>query len=547
MDELAATPEVPAEPPAPALPVVAVEPERKPRPWVAPLLGYLSVAAASILFRLPLLLNAGALNSDGAVVGLQARHFLQGEWARFLWGAGYQAAIDSLVASGAFALFGSSAFSLVLVALLGHLAVCFFTYDIVRKRLGPWGGALACVPIIFVPIGINLLMHYIARQWCIAVVFFAFWLLDGGGSRAWHSWVRLGLGTFLAIFALFLDLYALLFLPALGLMAYFASVEELFDPARKLATWLRVLGRLSLVFVTALLGRYAVDFLRGDPNANADKATTAYDRVDFNLQLLKETCLPTLLGTKVQIPTDGISWTVWEAPRWWTWVQTLGAGSLLAFITFGAVAYFLWKWLDFKTRRLSVVGLATCCTTIAAFLISTMPSDFMSSRYLAPILWTAPFGLVALGKLLKPRFFAVALLPYAAVALVAGWLTYGSMASGPLPARTPRGVASEEQALKEALQARGVKVAVGNYWLSYRLTFLWNEEVIVVPDNPGQDRYPPYRVPANSEPLIAYLYHPSEPRSGPPEGAEMQLQRMGAKFEKLQVGGFTAFIHDRTR
>src|SRR5215510_2802496 len=56
---------------------------------------FFALAVLSVLFRIPPLLNARGVNSDAAVVGLQALHILQGEWSWFLWGAPYQASFDA--------------------------------------------------------------------------------------------------------------------------------------------------------------------------------------------------------------------------------------------------------------------------------------------------------------------------------------------------------------------------------------------------------------------------------------------------------------------
>src|SRR4051794_16074854 len=69
---------------------------------------------------LPALLNPGELHSDAAVVGLQARHLLQGEWSWFLWGSGYQTSTDALVAAVLFRVLHPTPLALMLSAFLGH-------------------------------------------------------------------------------------------------------------------------------------------------------------------------------------------------------------------------------------------------------------------------------------------------------------------------------------------------------------------------------------------------------------------------------------------
>jgi hypothetical protein len=50
---------------------------------------------------------------------------------------------------------------------------------------------------------------------------------------------------------------------------------------------------------------------------------------------------------------------------------------------------------------------------------------------------------------------------------------------------------SQSATIIDCLDQRGVRLALADYWLSYKLTFLTNERIIVAPLN-GVDRYPPY-------------------------------------------------------
>jgi hypothetical protein len=50
---------------------------------------------------------------------------------------------------------------------------------------------------------------------------------------------------------------------------------------------------------------------------------------------------------------------------------------------------------------------------------------------------------------------------------------------------------AESPAILSCVDARGVRHAYASYWLSYKLTFLANERLIVAPTD-GVDRYPEY-------------------------------------------------------
>jgi hypothetical protein len=65
-----------------------------------------------------------------------------------------------------------------------------------------------------------------------------------------------------------------------------------------------------------------------------------------------------------------------------------------------------------------------------------------------------------------------------------------------------------------------------------------------VPFEPAEDRYPPYREAFNRAPKVAFIFHPSEPRAHPGFYEDV-LRRMHARYERLEVAGFTVLIHTR--
>src|SRR5258708_1953428 len=109
------------------------------------------LASACVAFRLPVLMNAKAVNSDAAIVGLQARHMLKGEWSLFLWGAGYQSSIDALMTALAYVVIGFRPIALAGMPLVAHLIFTWLAWDILRRRLGTWKGAFAVLPLVFTP------------------------------------------------------------------------------------------------------------------------------------------------------------------------------------------------------------------------------------------------------------------------------------------------------------------------------------------------------------------------------------------------------------
>jgi hypothetical protein len=58
---------------------------------------------------------------------------------------------------------------------------------------------------------------------------------------------------------------------------------------------------------------------------------------------------------------------------------------------------------------------------------------------------------------------------------------------------------TQSAAIINCLDRAGVSAAFADYWLSYKLTFLTGERIVVAPDN-GMDRYPPYTAHVRTEP-----------------------------------------------
>ena len=176
-------------PPAPSdTPPVGRWPRWRPSaPWLV-------VLAASILFRLPPLINASGTNSDAAIVGVQAMHLLHGEWSWFLLGSGYQTSVDSLVAALVFSVTGPSPLALMASTLAEHIGLTWLAFSVLRRAFARLpatsrerAGLLAAIlvtPLVFTPDPVHTYVHYPPRQASLTLVFLGLWLLDGAVASA---------------------------------------------------------------------------------------------------------------------------------------------------------------------------------------------------------------------------------------------------------------------------------------------------------------------------------------------------------------------------
>src|SRR6185503_19970675 len=109
---------------------------------------WLAVLVASVVFRLPSLLNSAHTTSDAPIVGIQAMHVLRGEWSAYLLGSGDQTSVDSFVAAIWFLVLGPTPLALRLSTFAGHVLATWFAFATLRRHLSPWLAALLVLPLV---------------------------------------------------------------------------------------------------------------------------------------------------------------------------------------------------------------------------------------------------------------------------------------------------------------------------------------------------------------------------------------------------------------
>jgi hypothetical protein len=186
------------------------------------------------------------------------------------------------------------------------------------------------------------------------------------------------------------------------------------------------------------------------------------------------------------------------------------------------------------------MGAVAFPVVIGAFLCSVMVMDHFSMRYLAALTLMLPFASVPAAQLLGGARFGLLIAPHLVAAALGGWVGYGPFIRNGIPvSETPE--LRDDYSLYEALRARGITHGSADYWVSYRLTFLFQERVVIVPNNTNEDRYAPYRRAFEAEPVFAYVYDPGRSRENIGD-VEKTLTSENASVEKTQVGKLTLFV-----
>lgn len=134
------------------------------------------------------------------------------------------------------------------------------------------------------------------------------------------------------------------------------------------------------------------------------------------------------------------------------------------------------------------------------FVASGSFIDAQSYRYLMPVFAALPVvcAIGVEGMLRINRFVGAALLAgLLALFTIQQREWYAELA----PDR-------ETAAIVECLDGAGIRAAFADYWVSYKVTFLTGERIVVAPTS-GVDRYPPYSDVARAQPATHLVEVPA--------------------------------------
>jgi hypothetical protein len=502
-----------------------------------------ALLAGAVLFRLPALLNARDVNSDAAAVGLQAIHILHGEWSWFLWEAGYQSSLDSVLTAGAFAILGISPLVLALVPLVGYLIALGLAFAVLNRRIGLVAAAVGVLVLVIGSPAINAITVAPPRQWSITLVFLSIWLLDGAAASR-RSSLRFAAGACAAALAVLVDLYVLLFVPGIALFALLCTSDETDDRTTRVR-------RLAACLAGATVGAvvvFGVRLLNETPTSGV-LGFGAY-QLRQRLELFWQQALPFALGYGLYHDgenhlTRGLRTAPWpwyglQVAAGWSLVAGIAAGGVLA-VAGGLRA--MKRAIPWPVLRLGALGAGVAVTTLVGFVASTAPSDMWTTRYLGPIFWMAPFAIAPVAVRLGTARFAAAAAPYLIVAAIAVWHSYGFYVNGLIPRRyAAEHFEQPEQLVREFLRGRGIRYAAADYWFAYRFSFVFQEDPVIEAIDLSQSRHLPYRDAFRAQQVKAWVFHPDWSRT-PMEACLNVLREERIAFSRHQVGAFTVIVY----
>jgi len=466
-----------------------------------------------LLFRL-YALGRGTMNSDEAVVGLMAREILHGHFFAFYWGQNYGGP-EAYVVAAVFALFGTSAFTLGLTAVLLCAVSIVLLWRIGNRMFGSPVGAVAAIafwvwpePYVFsstVEDGFRWLVLVCGLTVLLTVLRIG----DGEGTRL--DWIALGLSSGVGWWAS----------PEIS---YFLVPAAIYLGARIVQRRARVPLLSSLLGVVALIVgslpwwwhnlNQHFDSFNVPPQPSPPGPGGAYW---WHLGIFDRYAVPLALGLRIRLTGQWIgpssltphlvnigvvvlvAWLAYLAVHGRAWLLVL---YVVSFPFLYAAQPFAWHWEDGRYA----IFLAPAAALVVASLVCRVGMWVIQSPRVAPAVTAA---LVLVGGLALTIRAASVMLPYVSVPSQPSvdrttWLSWHAN-----PNNLPTSLAA-------SLVRWHVRDAFTGYWLAYDVAFLAQGKLTVSSAGPLFIRYPPYysEVSASSAPAWIFLSTAKESDAG---------------------------------
>ena len=483
----------------------------------------------SFAFRWPVLSRAPSLHSDAAIVGLQTRHMMHGEWAPFLHGSSYQSSADAMLAIPWFAVFGAEPWVLLAATLALH-AIYTLCIDAILRHVGlaPWRAFALCLALVFTPPPVHTYALYPPRQAAITLAGLAMLAAArAAGPRLAAT------ACVLAGAAVCADPYAQVFLPGVGILLL---THRNMHTARTLAA----------VAAGSVLGAALPYWLRHRADASVGQMAFGFEpwRIERAWHILRDDAAAWITSARAYVPAVFEGHKPWHAPIGFHIVQLLGSAVLSLGAISGAALAFR-RSIRWDTRVAGLAGVGIWSLTLGAFFVSVMVMDLYSTRYLAALVLTAPLALAPLASWLPSVRTLPAWCMYLCAAGVSGWLGFAPLTDGWRVTEHASGKGIDEAQLLAACKEHNVRAVMTDYWSAYRLAFLWHEEAVAMPPTSGEDRYARYRAEYTQASHVAYVHDPARSRETP-AAAEALAAAQGHVTSREQVAAFTVWWIDKT-
>lgn len=513
----------------------------------------LTALAAGLVRGLVLVTHSVSFHADEAIVGLMARHILEGSRPVFFYGQAYMGSLDAWITAVGFAVLGESVATMrIMQTLLYALATGLGAG--LAWRLTERGAALIVTGVLLVcpPVLITLYTTATLGGYNETLIFgtLIVWLavdLGQGGERSRWRWLALGLVFGLAWWTNFL--IAVYALPAAVGLLYAVRRAWLDNTGRRaligglgLAAGAFVVGSLPFWLFNLQNGWPSFSFLlnTGDQSAFANLGTAQLPFIEGLIAYLF-IGLPALIGLRFP----------WSAVYFMP-----AAGVVIAGLFISGLVYIL-------RRRAALIPSGRLMLAVwlegftAVYLFSRFSAD-PSGRYFLPLYLPLVIACAAWAASLRRGLAAVIVIG------IAGYFAWGvvNAASFPPGLTTQFNLAEhlpndDDDSLIAFMDERDLHYGYSTYWIAFRIAFLSGERIILDPALPPKpdltwtpfyQRYPVYGEAVAGADRIAYVTA-DPPLAGGSPGAlpaldaalEAWFADAGITYMRARVGIYTVY------
>ncbi len=486
--------------------------------------------------------DAFPFNADEAVVGLMARHILQGRWPAFFYGQAYMGSLDATLVAGAFSLTGVNVVAIRVVQSMLYLGTVGTTILIGRRylrsrRIGILAGLLMAIPAVNVTLYSTVSLGGYGEALLIGnlTVLLALRINEEPAGRwAYFIW---GLLAGLGFWAFGLTLvYTIPTAILLGIVLW------RFESRRMPRALMVLLGLMigALPWIT-----FAISQGLGPLLSELGGSAIA---VESGLGAAGN-----LASRVISLVIFGSTVILGLRPPWdINWLALPLAPVVLAFW----LAVLLHSIRSIRKRVQSVdlrwlwTGTAVCL--FLGFLFTPFGGD-PSGRYFLPL--AVPMALMGAEFIEKLRERYGGYLAYGLTGVVLLFNLWGTLQAN---AESPTGLTTQFDAvtwidhrydadLIAFLEQQDERRGYSNYWVSYPLAFQSQEEIIFIPHLPyhpdfrytkRDDRYPPYTEIVEDASRVSYIttHHPDLNQYLRDSFADLEIE-----FREIRIGDYQVF------
>jgi 4-amino-4-deoxy-L-arabinose transferase-like glycosyltransferase len=515
-------------------------------------------------------------NADEAVVALMARHILQGERPLFFYGQAYMGSLDAWLIAGAFSILRVNVWVIRLVQSLLYLGVLGVVFLLGKEAFGsPKVGGLAAILLAIPTVNVTLYTTVTLGGYGEALLLgcLILWLgmrlgkdLAVGRPGAVWKWLLTGFLAGLAfwgfglslVFSLPTAIYLLagLFQSSLSVGAAQGALPAASSRRMALANFWRFSRLpLSLAILGVLLGAAPYWLFAAQHGFGllwrelTSGGVADLQNLPWILQVGKNLFTFVLLGGTAIMglrPPWGVHWL---------------ALPLLPFVMFFWALVLIYSLRCLRSSALrsenqaqnsaQLLLVGVTATMILGFVLTDFGID-PSGRYFIPLAIPMALFAASLVDYLRQKY---GLRAYALLALVLVYNLWGTAQSA---WRNPPGITTQFYAPAQVdqrpmpeliafLESQDERLGYSNYWVSYPLAFLSQEQLIFVPRLPyhpdfryteRDDRYPPYGAQVAEAERVAFITtHHLELD----ERLRTAFQERGVSWKEIRIGDYQVF------